>query len=520
MRANLKLRLLLAGQIGLLTILGWHFRHALNPDAVAYLRIASYFSEGKFALALSGYWGPLLSGLIAAGQLCGLEGLVAARLVMGLSAVFFLWSSQQIFVALQLPERWRLPGLILAALASAWWSVQFITPDLLLAAVLLCAASRMLQEDWLASHKAALQTGAFWGLAYLVKAIALPLGFLAIAVHCGRLIWERKVSWRAALRSSGTSMIAMMVIASPWVLALSAKYGQLTFSTAPPITYTLTGPPDQDRYHPFARTFHQPEPGRITSWEEPSRMEYHHWVPWENWSYARHQIKVLAEHCLTLAVLWTSLNAAALMLAGIWLRQLLRSRGHSPFSDVLWLPVCVAAIYLPCFFTFTEQRFFYVSLPIFFVGTVRWLVPSESVASRGRMWILGLLVAIPLLMQVGLFQDRTATAGRVAAQLADRFRAAQLTGPLAGSANLPGGRTGLYLAFLLQQSWHGDKLAPTLDEIAASRARYFVVRRATPLAAQLQADARFEGLDARLFGEENTAALCPVQVFEILVTRD
>lgn len=520
MSANPKLRLIFLGQIGLLAILGLHFRHALNPDAVAYLRIASYFSEGRVDLAISGYWGPLLSGLIALGQWCGLESLVAARVVMGLSAVLFLWGSQRMFIALQLPERWQFPGLILVALASAWWSVQFITPDLLLSAMVLFASSLMLRDGWFNNYRAAFLAGGFWGLAYLTKAIALPLGCLAIAVHCGRLIWERKASWSAVLRSGGATAIVMVIIALPWVLTLSAKYGQLTFSTAPPITHTLTGPPDQDRYHPFARTFHQPAPGRVTSWEEPSRMEYQRWSPWENWSYAWHQIKVLAKNCLTLAVLWTSLNVAALALVGLWLRQLLKSRGRSPYSDILWLPVCLAAIYLPCFFTFTEQRFFYLTLPLFFVGTVRWLAPEGLAISRGRMWLVCLLVALPLLAQVGLIQDRTATAGRVAAQLADRFRAAQMAGPLAGSANLSGGRTGLYLAFLLNQPWHGDKLVPTLDEIAVSRARCFVVRRATTLAAQLQADARFLKLDAALFGTEEAAALCPVQVFEILPTRN
>ena len=518
MSANPKLRLVVTGQIGLLAMLGGVFRHALNPDAVAYLRIASYFSEGKFDLAISGYWGPLLSGLIGIGQQCGLESLVSARVVMGLSAVLFLWGSHQMFVALQLPERWQFPGLILAALASAWWSVQFITPDLLFSALVLFASSHMVREEWRNNYRAACLAGGFWGLAYLVKAIALPLGFLAIAVCCGRLVWERKASWQAALRSGGATLIVMVVIALPWVLTLSAKYGQLTFSTAPPITHTLTGPPDKERYHPFARTFHQPPPGRITSWEEPSRMEYQRWSPWESWAYARHQILVLVKNGLTLAMLWTSLNLAALALVGLWLRQLLKSRGRSPYSDILWLPVCLAAIYLPCYFTFTEQRFFYLTLPLFFAGTVRWLAPEGLAISRGRMWLVGLLVALPLLAQVGLIQDRTATAGRVAVQLADRFRAAQIAGPLAGSANLPGGRTGLYLAFLLNQPWHGDKLAPTLEEIAASRARYFVVRRATPLAAQLQADARLGGMDAMLFGTEEAAAHCPVQVFEILAT--
>lgn len=513
-------RLILLGQLFLLVILGWHFREALNPDAVAYLRIAGYFAEGRFDLAISGYWGPLLSGLMALGQMLGLDSLEAARVVMGISAALFLWGTNQAYAALRLPARWRLGGLALAALASAWWSVQFITPDLLLSAMLLFATNRMLREDWTRSLRGALFAGVFWGLAYLVKAIALPLGFVAIALHCGRLVWERQATVRAVSRSGGITAMVMIVIASPWIATLSAKYGRLTFSTTPPITHTLTGPPDMDRYHPFAREFHQPEAGRVTSWEEPSRMVYHRWSPWESVGYATHQAKVIGKNFGTLAVLWTSINLAAVGLLGVWLVELCKARGRSRFSEVLWLPVSLAAIYLPCYFTFTEQRFFYVALPFFFVGVVRWLNPEAVNVSRSRVCLVWAAAVLPMLAQIVLVQDRTAMAGRVAAQLAERMRVTQHVGLLAGSANLPGGRTGLYVAFLLNHPWHGDMLAPQPPEIAASGAKYFVVRRETQLAAQLGADARFVNLDASLFESPGGESNFPVQVFQILTPNN
>jgi len=38
-------------------VAGWINRQALNPDGVAYMRIASYYAAGRMDLAISGYWG-------------------------------------------------------------------------------------------------------------------------------------------------------------------------------------------------------------------------------------------------------------------------------------------------------------------------------------------------------------------------------------------------------------------------------------------------------------------------------
>lgn len=54
---------LLTVQTPLLFLAAQKNTHTLSADTVAYLRIAQYYSEGRFDLAVSGYWGPLFSWL-------------------------------------------------------------------------------------------------------------------------------------------------------------------------------------------------------------------------------------------------------------------------------------------------------------------------------------------------------------------------------------------------------------------------------------------------------------------------
>jgi MFS family permease len=515
--------LVLLGQLILLAALGWYFQAALNPDGVAYLRLAQYYAEGNFELAISGYWGPLLSWLLALGLKCGLSPLIAARVVMAASALVFTWGAYRIYRAVPLPRGWRGRGLMVAAFASSWWSVQFITPDLLLSGVWLLVLSQLLSSDWATCWRRAIIVGGLWGVAYLVKAIALPLAVLMLLVFGFRALQSSPQDRRMILRSLACSALALAIVALPWIAVLSFKYERLTFSTTPPITHTLTGPPDVDRYHPFARHFHMPESGRVTSWEEPSLMKYQNWSPLENSAYFRHQVRVVLRNLVTLGVLWSSLNLAAVSLFWVWWRARRDSTLPQQLGALLILPVGLALIYLPSFFALSEQRYFFVVLPLFFAALACWAesgLAGAGPSRRWRVWLGWACIVGPLLAQMILIGDRTLFAGQCAQQLADRMRAAQLVGPMAGSANLPGGRTGLYVAFRLQQPWHGDKLAPTPAEIAGSGAKYFLVRRDSPLAAQLQADSQFRDLDETLYAAPAVAVAFPVQVFEIRPTKN
>ncbi|HIL73034.1 MAG TPA: hypothetical protein EYG44_02285, partial [Verrucomicrobia bacterium] len=62
----------------------------LNTDAIAYMRVAEYWSSGDLGLAVNGYWGPMLSWLMVPFLWLGVEPLLAGKLAMLISgAVFF-----------------------------------------------------------------------------------------------------------------------------------------------------------------------------------------------------------------------------------------------------------------------------------------------------------------------------------------------------------------------------------------------------------------------------------------------
>jgi hypothetical protein len=281
-----------------------------------------------------------------------------------------------------------------------------------------------------------------------------------------------------------------------------------------------------ERYHPFARSFHKPDPGRITSWEEPSRMAYHYWSPLASRAYAWHQLKVLLRNIPVCLVLLTSLEVAWLIPAYYLLGQIPRKL----FSDVRWskylrvllVPTVLALVYLPTSVNLAEQRFFYAAFPFLFAAVAVWdsgdtQRPQAAIRPRPtRTWWLAVLGAVaPLLATAVLLGNSTKFAGDWAADLAPRIQREDLAGPVAGSGLLPGGRAGLYIAFLLNQPWYGDEPRPTPESFLSSGARLMVVLRQSEVAQELAQDSDYANCDTLLFESAQQAARCPLKVFEI-----
>jgi hypothetical protein len=87
-------------------------------------------------------------------------------------------------------------------------------------------------------------------------------------------------------------------------------------------------------------------------------------------------------------------------------------------------------------------------------------------------------------------------ASRAAHELAAQLKSTGVHGPLAGSGLLPGGRTGLYLAFLLGEPWLGDTQSGGPAEFLASGAKLVVLRRGSAQAEALARDPRWRVLPA------------------------
>jgi len=541
-----------AAQAMLLLVAAWRNLHQLNPDAIAYLRIAGYYAGGQQELAVTGYWGPLLSWLAVPLLKTGVAPLIAARVVMAVSGVVFLVGAVTVFRTFRLPPVAMLVGAWIAAAWSVFWSVRNITPDLLMAGLVALAVSATM--NLFLSHTRrggeaeisdggkltpAATAGAWWGLAYLAKAVALPLAGLtcaglAVAALSGRMELRRELALRLALVWLGTALVA-----GPWIAVLSLHYGKFTFSTTGPIAHALAGPGESAGRHPAMATLHQPDAGRVTQWEEPTRMAYQYWSPLVSGENFQQQLMVAVANCGEIIAWllpwmnwvdgtgihpwrrwlgtfdWLGFSAIAVLLAG-WcgMKNWQRLRGRR-WCWALVPVVLLGGLYLPFFVMAEDNRYFYPALPFLWVlaaGGWGWMsrrlcrASAAGVRSPGFR-VVNLSFAVPpLIWLAAALSGIPNQASRSAHELAAQLKVASPVGPISGSGLLPGGRTGLYTAFLLVERWLGDDPQAGPAEFAAAGARVVVTRRGTDQAAALAKDRRW-----RLMAPENVST--SLQVF-------
>ena len=513
----------------LLVFAGGHNLQNLNTDAIAYLRIADYYAHGPTHLMVSGYWGPLLSWLMAPWLLVGMPSLAAARIVMGLSAVVFWYGCVALFRAFRLPTWHQVIGAWLVGLATVFWSVEYISPDLLVAGLMALALAPMLAPGWVERRPCALGTGAIWGLAYLAKAVALPLGLVVTGTMA--LVWwvSHRVKPSMVVRQTLLTWLACLAVASPWITILSLKYHTLTISTTARIAHAIVGPSDVPRHHPLGRMFHPPEPGRITSWEDPSGMPYPYWSPFASAAYARHQAELVLDNAGTILRLLGSYDWLWLGLAGALAVAAIPRRAPRDAVTDRWrwalLPLgCLAAVYLPAYVKLVDQRYFYLGYPLLLVcgfGASESLTPflqrwTPSIKARYLAVILAASFAAPSLMALPLaLGGIPSPASQTAWELARRFRASHLGGPIAGNAFLAGGRAGLLAAYYLIQPWVGDDAQPTPAKYLGCGANFLVVNRRNPLVTLLDQQPGFTDLDSRLFTSPEESASFPLKAYAL-----
>jgi hypothetical protein len=538
--------------MALLAVAAFRNIHQLNPDGIAYLRLAHYYADGPVSLVVSGYWGPMLSWVMAPFLKLGCDPLITARIVMGLTAAFFYWSSVALFRSFRLPAPAQFWGACVMAMTSVLWSVYNITPDVLLAGMVACALIPLVNGRWLKDRTNGFQTGALWAMAYLVKAIALPLTCLVVGAFA--LLWwrKRRINGRQILRQLAFVVLGIAVVAGPWIATLSVKYRRPTFSTSGAIAHKIAGPPAVERYHPAFRTLHQPEPGRLTAWEDPSEMAYPDWSALESGENARHQAKVIFRNAQTMLTWLGGASPSAwirpvlgrrsdmaydafggvdlfwLGLTGLMLCALVPTRNRGGRSSERWrwvvLPVAaLALLYLPVYIPPDDRRYFYPLFPLVWVATVgAWGALRHWCRGRARVRIgqYGLRLIVFSFMMPAAFSLSTALVGmvnpasEVARDAAERLSQAGIKGPVAGSALLPGGRAGLYMAFFMDQSWLGDMRDATPADYTQAGAHLVVLLKYSPMAEVMDAAPGWRRLDGVLSDDSGASYDFPLVVFQ------
>lgn len=476
----------------------------LNPDGVAYALIAEHAAEGRFGLAVNGYWGPLLPWTAAPLVAFGAEPLLAVRIVVALSAVVFAAGAASWCAATGLSAATTLLGAMLAALAGFAWSSWSVTPDLLLAGITAFAAAAALRAFESPTRGRLIGAGALFGFAYLAKGVGLPAGILTIATIAHMESWTGRTPRRDAIRRAATIAAGMLLVALPWIAVISLHYGRFTFSTTGAYAHAAVGPGDVDRYWPTFRTFHVPEAGRVTSWEDPTALPAAAWSPFESLGTFRHQMRVVLANLSSLLGFLRGFDVLGIGLAAAALASVASGERHGAerwrWSGAIVVAQC--AIYLLVFAD--SERYFWVAAP-FLASAALGLggrIATDAVAVR---WIARAVYAVAVLVAFlpsripGHLLDGAAGPGLVAAvdpprdarsdaarAVADAIRTEGLGGPICGDT-----REAMLAAFLLRRPCHGEMLRPTPADLLASGAEVFVLRDGGPAHLAVRVDPAF-----------------------------
>lgn len=500
-------------QASFLLIAVWRSHEGFNPDAIAYMRLAGYYASGQVDLMVSGYWGPLLSWLMVPLLRGGLAPLVAAWTIMFFSAVFFLLSCMVLFRRLQLPPAGRLLGSGLAAVASIGWCTDAITPDLLLTACMVLAISQLGSPNWILSRRKQVMAGGCWAVAYFAKAVAFPLAFVITGGFALVRFASHSSQLAPAIRATTVTLVMFLLCTAPWLTVLSIKYHRPTFSVTPTVVHGGVGPgvtPGSIQLTTF-KIFHAPEPGRLSSWENPTSLPYSSWSPFESWANAAHQLKLVRANweyelatLRTFDILGCGLIGLLIAVTLSW-RAKGRPIGTEPWQWSFIPVVAVLLIYLPNFGA--AARYYYPIYPFLLaaaIGLSSWvsmrlpLIPAVS--CRVLLAIVSISFSLGILPKtIGALFRMESNGKEIAIQardLAERLNTAHVVGPIAG-----GDALGFYLSYLITQPYYGNKpMATSADfEGLQGSVKLLLVERDNPAVDELRKDSKFHELTGQLY---------------------
>lgn len=224
---------------------------SMNEDGISYLDIGDAYFRGDWEAALSTMWSPLYSWILGLMMRViqpdmrwefPLVHIVNFAIFLAALAMFgYLWNQLDHYRKARAAESgnavifqdwlWHALGYSLFIICSLHlieiWSV---TPDLLMSAFVYWAAGLLVRIRL--EHTDAqtyLVLGVVLGLGYLAKAVMLPAGLLFLAVA---YLSNRSAGFRPLL-----SLLTFILVASPFVAAVSLNRGELSLGSAGAFTY-------------------------------------------------------------------------------------------------------------------------------------------------------------------------------------------------------------------------------------------------------------------------------------------
>src|SRR5262249_11124407 len=144
--------------------------------------------------------------------------------------------------------------------------------------------------------------------------------------------------------------------------------------------------------HPDHLHFYKPEPGRITTSEDPTNLPYNYWSPFENRAYAVHQAKLIHRNAHTIVQYLKTFDWLGLGLISAIFGYLLGTPWRKSIQDEPWrlsfIPIAsVGFIYLPVYaghlYT-SDVRYYWVAFPFLIAASFGFVLHVSGAISKSK----------------------------------------------------------------------------------------------------------------------------------------
>jgi hypothetical protein len=432
---------LLAVVLGLLYT--WRaFYDLIDPDSIAYLEMGEAFLRRDWQMAINAYWSPFYPWLLAAALYVlhpprswqfAVVPLVDFAVYLGMLGCFHFFAREVLRrhraqrAACSSPQAVLLPEWVVFVVAYTlflWVSFEWLGMGSFVASADKCVAAFVyVAAGLLVRMRSASRQGWTWilfgvvlGGGYLAKAAMFPLAFVFLASSLGSGGPFRRKVWRGL-----TACMAFLVIASPWMLALSQAKGYLTFGLAGKLNYAwmvngLTrhihwqGEPPGSGIpcHPTRQIFERPA---IYEFAAPIGGSY---PPWYDPTYWYEGFTIYFDpkeqmHALVRSIgafLKISSFAQGGLLTGFLILFMMAGTPWRSGQDIArqWSILLPAIVALSMYaLVRIEARYIAPFVVLFWIGLVSSIRLEETPASQRLVACVTLAMLLPMLGAIGAF---------------------------------------------------------------------------------------------------------------------
>ncbi len=285
-----------------------YYQYYLSEDGVSYISIAKKYISGDFSNAVNGYWGPLYSWLLIPFLFFGSTpqyAVYSAKIMSLIIGFFTITGVRLLSYRFEMNEEIRIVILFSLIPIVLSFSLSLITPDLLLACVLVYYLNIIFDTKYYDRPFNGLLCGVMGAIAYLSKSFAFPFFISHFFLFNFFHYIENKTKKRKmmVLRNLLLGFIIFLAVSSIWIGTISNKYGKITIGTAGEYNYALVGPESQGHFH-FQGFLKPPNKTAISVWEDPSYSKMNSWSPIESWNYFKYQLKLIWENTFYTIVIY------------------------------------------------------------------------------------------------------------------------------------------------------------------------------------------------------------------------